>query len=147
MRGSTFRFQPVSNQSGSLDVFIAAALVLPVILLTLFGGWVGLQLGLLDTELAGARQVGAEVASIQGGVTPTVVADVKSALSGTGIPPQEVQISGTGGPVPWGSPVSITVVWSVPFVGFPYNVMGLEGVSARLGGTSRVTSNLVPPGP
>lgn len=146
MRGSRSRFRPVSEEKGGLDVFVATAMVLPLLLLTLFGGWGVLHLLASSTELAGAREIGAEEAAIEGGVTPSVVLDVKSALQS--VPGAAgVVVTGTPPPVPWGEPVTLTVRLPLVLRGFPWTFLGLEGQTIELGGTSRVSSNRIPSGP
>jgi|GEM_PF-3476809 len=149
MHGSMFRFRRVSNQAGSLDIFIAAAMVLPLLLLTLFGGWTAIQIAVLSTELQGAQEVGAEAAAIQGGVTSQVQQDVRSALTGTSLQDQaqEISVTGTPPPVPWGETVALYVSLPLQLEGFPWTVLGLEGKTVVLGGKSDVSSNLVPAGP
>lgn len=138
-----------SDERGSLDVFVAAAMVLPLLILTLFGGWGVIQLAVLSTDIQGAQEVGAEGAAIQGGVTSSVVADVRSALTGTPLEALsgEVSVTGTPPPVPWGDTVTLTVSLPLQLTGFPWNLVGLAGQTVTLGGTSYVSSNLVPSGP
>ncbi|MHB1842002.1 MAG: hypothetical protein ACYCO4_02610, partial [Sulfobacillus sp.] len=70
-----YRSPLVSNvftARGSLDVYVATALVLPLLLLTLFGGMAALHLAEVSTDVAFAAQVGSETAALAGGVTPLV---------------------------------------------------------------------------
>lgn len=105
-----------------------------------------MRLTLLANELAGARAAGAAEAAIAGGVTPSVVQMIRSSLGDGAISGQSVIVTGTSGPVPWGNPVTVTAQLPVHLSGFPYSVLGLQGQTILIGGSTTVTSNWIPPG-
>lgn len=142
-----FRSPLATDRRGSLDTYVAAGLILPLLFATLFGGMDVLHLLLVSDELSGARTVGAAEASIAGGVTPGVVNDVRSAFGDPSVNPLLIRVTGTAAPVPWGDTISLTTVLPVSLSGFPYNLLGLTGKTVDIGGTTVVTSNWVPSGP
>lgn len=136
-----------TDRRGSLETYIAAGLVLPLLFVTLFGGMSVLHLLVVSNELAGARTVGAAEASVVGGVTSAVVSDVRSAIGDPSVNPSQIQVTGTAPPVPWGGRISLTTNLPISLSGFPYSVLGLAGKTVDIGGTTVVTSNWVPSGP
>jgi hypothetical protein len=134
----------VRDDSGSLSTYLAAGLVLPLLAM-LAGAGIALS-GLATTaaNLNDARDAGVVGAEIQGGLTPAVVSQVDTTLESLGVNPASATVSGTPAPVPWGSPIQLTVTASVPLAGFPWNAMGLAGRSVIVGGTTYTTSNLLP---
>jgi len=134
----------VRDEAGSLSTYIASAVVLP--LLAMLAG-AGIALSGLATTAASvndARDAGIVGAEVQGGVTATVVSQVDTTLRSLGINPAQATVTGTPGPVPWGSPITLTVTESVPLAGFPWNALGLAGQAVTVGGTTYATSNLAP---
>ncbi|MHB1842985.1 MAG: hypothetical protein ACYCO4_07680, partial [Sulfobacillus sp.] len=128
----------------SLDVYVATALVLPLLLLTLFGGMAALHLAEVSTDVAFAAQVGAETAALAGGVTPLVSQSVAQSLADAGLVVQPL-VSGPAPSVPWGQPMTITVQVSVPLQGFPFTLVGLAGATVQFGEQEVVDSEAVAP--
>ncbi|MHB1505570.1 MAG: hypothetical protein ACYCVA_02635 [Sulfobacillus sp.] len=142
-----YRSPLVSNvftARGSLDVYVATALVLPLLLLTLFGGMAALHLAEVSTDVAFAAQVGAETAALAGGVTPLVSQSVAQSLADAGLVVQPL-VSGPAPSVPWGQPMTITVQVSVPLQGFPFTLVGLAGATVQFGEQEVVDSEAVAP--
>lgn len=132
------------DESGSLSTYIASAVVLPLLAM-LAGAGIALS-GLASTaaSVSDARDAGVVSAEVQGGVTQVVIHQVDATLTSLGIDPTGAQVTGTPAPVPWGSPITLTVTDPVPLSGFPWNVLGLAGHSVTVGGTTYATSNLMP---
>lgn len=129
---------------GSLDVYLATALALPLLLLTLFGGLAALHLAEWSTDVAFAAQIGSETAALVGGVTPAVSQSVAQSLADAGLVVQPV-VSGPAPAVPWGQPMTITVTVSVPLRGFPFTLVGLANTTVRFGEQEVVDSEAVAP--
>lgn len=131
----------VARSDGGLSTYIAAGIVLPLLILLAAAG---LSLsGLLSQagELTNAQSAGLMAAEIQGGVTPEVVSLVTSDLRSMGIQ-GTVSVAGTTGPVSWGQSIELDVTDQTVLSGFPWNLMGLSGVTIQLGGPMYATSNL-----
>lgn len=131
----------LSRNDGDVSTYIAAAVVLPLLLLLASAG---LSLsGLLNAagEVSTAQSAGIMAAEIQGGVTPAVASLVTSQLGAMGVP-GTVSVTGTPGPVTWGGSIELDVVDATTLEGFPWNLMGLAGTTVRLGGPMYATSNL-----
>jgi hypothetical protein len=137
------RLQSFAQDSGSLSTYIAASMVLPLLLLLVFLG-VSLS-GLIYTEskVDIARDAAVLQAEIQGGVTPQVVSSVDSMLQSLGVPGTWT-VSGTPAPVPWGQPIQLTVTDRYALYGFPWDILGMQGDTVVLGGTVQATSNRSP---
>lgn len=142
------RSRPASRhlrQGGSLDVYIATALVLPLLVLTLFGGLAAWHVAEWSTDLSFAAQVAAETAALDGGVTPAAAQAADSALADAGISARPV-VSGSPPVVPWGQPVTVSVAIGIPLQGFPFTLLGLAGTVLHLGQQEVVDSEEVAPG-
>lgn len=133
------------REAGGLSTYIASAMVLPLLLAAGAGGSGIASLIGQNAELTQARAAGVLLAEVEGGVTPDVISQVQQTLTGMGISPQDVSITGTPAPVPWGQPIEVVVTRSVSLAGFPWTLVGLDGRTVTLGGTTVTTSNLAPP--
>lgn len=129
--------------SGSLSTYIAAAMVLPLLILLASAGLALSGLVNQAGELTSAQSAGLMAAEIQGGVTPEVSSLVTSQLASEGIQ-GGVSVTGTPGPTPWGGSIDLNVTDQTALTGYPWNLMGLSGVTIQLGGPMYATSNLEP---
>ena len=132
------------DESGSLSTYIASAVVLPLLAMLAGAGIALSSLASTAASVSDARDAGVVSAEIQGGVTQVVIRQVDETLASLGIDPAAAQVTGTPAPVPWGSPIALTVTDPVSLSGFPWNALGLAGHSVTVGGTTYATSNLMP---
>lgn len=130
---------------GSLDVYIATSLVLPLLLITLFGGLAAWHVAELSTDVAFAAQIGAETAALEGGVTPAVSQAVARTLADSGIAVLPT-VSGSAPVVPWGQEITVLVTVDIPLHGFPFTLLGLSGTVLHLGQQEVVNSEEVASG-
>ena len=142
-----YRSRPVRRPftaRGSLDVYVATALALPLLLLTLFGGLAALHIAAWSTDVAFAAQIGSETAALAGGVTPAVSQSVAQSLADAGLVVQPTVV-GPLPAVPWGQPMTITVAVRVPLHGFPFTLLGLGNTTVQFGEQEVVDSEAVAP--
>jgi hypothetical protein len=130
---------------GDLSTYLAATIVLPLLLVAGAGGTAVAGLAVQQAQLAEARSAGLLAAEVAGGVTPAVTDQVLATLQGLGMGSAGVTVTGTPGPVAWGQPIQLTVTRTVVLSGFPWNLIGMEGRTVTLGGTTTTTSNAMVP--
>jgi hypothetical protein len=128
---------PVSER-GDLSAYLAAGLLLPVLLLVMFGGLAAITVGRWTVETQGALAQGLLAAEAVGGVTAAVT-DVVEQNLGTDptLATARVSVTGSQPTVPWGQPVTVAVRVVVPAT-FPLSLLspGYLTVQGQMTGTS-----------
>lgn len=146
MPGPRFRLIRACNadQRGALSTFIAAGMVLPMLLLTIFGGSAVLRVAQLQGDIATLRDGALLQVEAAGGVTPATSQKLQARLHALAPRLQAIRVTGTPAPVAWGSPVRLSITAGLQLSGPPWSFIGSSGQTIRLGGTSYGTSNRAP---
>lgn len=114
------------GEAGDISAFLAAALLLPLLFLLVWGGIGVITLMHAKDSLLEATQQGLLATELSGGVTPAVRSLVSQDTSTDPLLALAAPtISGSMGPVPWGGPVQLTVAINLPLAGPPWAWLGV----------------------
>lgn len=128
-----------------MSTFIAAALLLPVLGVILFGGLAVAHLVEIKQEISSIQQDGLIQEEIAGGLTAQVRSFIEQDIRlYPDLAAFSPSIAGTSRPVPWGKPLWLSIYCPIPLQGFPWGLIGLSSHTLNVGGMAMGTSNLVP---
>lgn len=115
------------NDEGDLSAYLAAGLLLPMVLLLTFGGLGLISLMHAKATLLEAAQQGLIGTEMAGGVTSSVRSLVhKDASADALLADGMSKITGSTPLTPWGQSVWIRVQYSLPLSGSPWTWMGIS---------------------
>jgi hypothetical protein len=133
----------LASERADLSAYLAAGLLLPVLLLVVFGGLAAITVGRWTFETQEALAQGLMAAEAVGGVTAAVTDVVEENLStDPTLATAVVSVTGSQPTVPWGQPVTVTVRVVVP-ARFPLSLLTPGTVTVQ--GQMTGTSNAPPP--
>ena len=131
--------QQLTGERGDLSAFVAAAMLLPLLLLLAVGGAETVHLMGLRSLVVGQAYSGLRSAEMAGGVTPAISQSLETTIDGwTGT--RNTSVQGTAPNQPWGSQICLVIDAPVS-VRWPGST-----IVVNLGGTFCGASDLPPSG-